>query len=224
VPSNFMFWFIMGLNVIVFGMWQLAISQAEQGDPTLFFLMFKNFTSGLSNFFEGRYWTLLTACFSHKDYAHMFVNMLTYFFFGRTILNLVGGRSFLFFYFAAGLASSSLSLFSDFLGHDASRPKEGQQKKPQFSLGASGSIIAIVTCFSSIKPRATFLFYFILPVQARLLIPALLLYDLWGMFGTEPHKTLWDKNTFVDSAGHVGGIIAGRLYWIFKLKRFRVMW
>lgn len=219
VPSNFTFWFIMGLNVVVFAFWQLAFSQAKQGKPNLFYLMFANFTSSLHNLWEGRWYTLFTACISHFDYAHIFVNMLTYFYFGRRILALVGGRSFLFFYFAAGFTASATSLALKYLGFG------NQQKQIDTpSLGASGSTIALVTCFTCIRPREWFLFYFIIPVPAWILVPGLFMYDLWGIFGSDPNKAWWSKDTVIDSAGHIGGFIAGRLFWIYKLRRFRITW
>jgi len=224
VPSDFIFWFIMCLNLTVFAVWQLAINQAQHGNANLFVSMFANFTSSLFNISQGRFWTLLTSCISHIDYAHFFLNMLTYFFFGRAILTLVGGRSFLFFYFLAGLASSTFSLFMEQQGFGSNRQEQGKSSLPNFSVGASGSIIAIVTCFSLIKPKEWLLFMFFIPVPARILIPGLFMYDLYGIFGSEPNKAWWNKNIVIDSAGHIGGFIAGRLYWIYKLRRFRVMW
>jgi membrane associated rhomboid family serine protease len=57
-------------NAAVFIGWRL--------DP---YFMHKHFTVSLRAVREGRVYTMLTACFSHNDFWHLAVNMLTLYFF-----------------------------------------------------------------------------------------------------------------------------------------------
>ena len=41
---------------------------------------------------QGRLHTLVTSCFSHQSGGHLFANMFTFYFFGRSLANIVGGQ------------------------------------------------------------------------------------------------------------------------------------
>jgi membrane associated rhomboid family serine protease len=43
--------------------------------------MARNFMTSLQHIREGRWWTIVTACFSHRDGFHLFGNMVTLYFF-----------------------------------------------------------------------------------------------------------------------------------------------
>jgi hypothetical protein len=43
-------------------------------------------------------WTPVTSCFSHKDVGHIFFNGFTFFFMAQPVLQMLGGRSFVFLY------------------------------------------------------------------------------------------------------------------------------
>ncbi len=60
----------MGANVVAWINWQL--------DPAF---MAKHFMTSLNHIREGRWYTIVTACFSHRDPLHLFGNMLTLYFF-----------------------------------------------------------------------------------------------------------------------------------------------
>ena len=43
-------------------------------------------------------WTPVTSCFSHKDVGHIFFNGFTFYFMAQPVLQMLGGRSFMFLY------------------------------------------------------------------------------------------------------------------------------
>lgn len=82
------------------------------------------------------YWRFITSGFIHNDYAHLFFNMFTLYFFGRIVERQLGGTLFLVMYLA-GIVASDVPTY---LKH---------RNSPHYnSLGASGGVSAVV--FSSI--------------------------------------------------------------------------
>ena len=82
------------------------------------------------------YWRFITSGFIHNDYAHLFFNMFTLYFFGRIVERQLGGVLFLVMYLV-GIVASDVPTY---LKH---------RNSPHYnSLGASGGVSAVV--FSSI--------------------------------------------------------------------------
>ncbi|KAL7424318.1 hypothetical protein Q5752_001908 [Cryptotrichosporon argae] len=69
------------------------------------------------------------------------------------------------------------------------------------SEGASGAIYATLAFYGALFPRTQFLVFFVVPMPAWLFVGGIFAWDLFSAFGR--------PNSGVDSAGHVGGIIAG---------------
>ena len=65
------------MNSIVFGAWMYARERARSGDYGMYRLMMQHFTSGEPNLRSGRWWTLLSASFSHQETWHFIINMAT---------------------------------------------------------------------------------------------------------------------------------------------------
>ncbi|KAF9046048.1 rhomboid-domain-containing protein [Hymenopellis radicata] len=191
IPPNFVFFGIIGLNGLVFGMWRIA------HDPQQKLFMFKNFAASWQNTFR-RPWTLITAAFSHIDFGHILFNGLTFYFFARPVLEVLGSRSFLGFY----LASAAISNFAQVvLG------------KHGFSLGASGAVYSVVTLLACMAPRMTFVIWFI-PVPAYLAAPGLFAWDMYWQLKNQQSDT-------TGHAAHVVGMLSGVGY--FLLKRYRIL-
>ena len=86
-----------------------------------------------------RRWSVLTGAFVHADFAHLFFNGLTFWFFGPSLEQLIGSGRFVLLYATGLLASQGWS----YLRH-RSDPDYG-------TLGASGAIAAVL--FTSIVYR-----------------------------------------------------------------------
>ena len=55
-------------------------------------LMYRHATVSVSSVREGRIYTLLTSAFSHNAFSHILANMFTFYFFGRNISHVLGGK------------------------------------------------------------------------------------------------------------------------------------
>ena len=86
----------------------------------------------------GRYYTLLTACFSHFSLPHLINNMSALYFFGRKLSNEFGMLQFLLLYIFSGILSNYVWLFLD--------------KSQGFCLGASGSVSAVTGAVAVLFP------------------------------------------------------------------------
>ena len=86
-----------------------------------------------------RPWTLISCIFLHGSLWHLMGNMVTLFFFGRYLRNLLGNRKFLFIYFIGGILGS---VFYVILA-------------PMFSIsiGASGAVFALGGVLAIMRPK-----------------------------------------------------------------------
>ncbi|KAL1411013.1 hypothetical protein Q8F55_001958 [Vanrija albida] len=194
ISPNAITYILIGINTAIFFLWQYGISSYQRfKDPSTLVFMTKNFVLSDMNIFQGRLWTLITSCFSHNTSQHIFFNMLSLYFIAPTVAGVIGTSAFLGLYLGGGMVSSLISL--------AWRRYEGDRNG---SVGASGAVLATLAFFGTLFPRSTFLVFFIVPMPAWALIGGMFAYDLYG--------TLSHRQTRVDSAGHVGGILAGVFY------------
>ncbi|KAJ1311067.1 hypothetical protein OPQ81_009571 [Rhizoctonia solani] len=72
--------------------------------------------------------------------------------------------------------------------------------------GASGAIYSVISLFACLFPNTTFLLFFIVPVPAWLCVSGIFAWDLYG--------SLRRRGGMTDSAGHVGGVLAGVAYFL----------
>lgn len=74
-------WGILGANVLVYGLWVVSLESRQR-----FNLMVEHFTvSPMGVLKDLKFHTLVTNMFSHKDFTHLLVNMITLYFFGKYI-------------------------------------------------------------------------------------------------------------------------------------------
>lgn len=143
---NVIIWTVIGTNVSVFLMWQYAISSYQQfRDPRWLKFMMKHFMVHQDSLANGRWHNLLTASVSHKDTAHLGVNMLVLYTMGMGVIEAIGASRFLLLYGASGIASSLAHI-----GYQKYILPKLQKNPPHTigSLGASGSVMGITTFFA----------------------------------------------------------------------------
>ncbi|KAH9853736.1 hypothetical protein C2E23DRAFT_727964 [Lenzites betulinus] len=205
IPSNYIFWGIIGLNGVVFATWNLAwVKYKSTGDPSSYLWMRKQFTSSSENLHAGRWWTLVTSCFSHEDGMHILFNGFTYYFMAPLVLSILGNVGFLGLYLGGGLTSSFAGIaWRNY--HNPHGPTSG-------SHGASGAIYSVISFFACVAPTAQFALFGIIPLPAWAFVTGIFLYD--------GYSAMHDKRVRTDTAGHIGGLLAGIGYFI--AKRFRV--
>ncbi|KAI0356608.1 hypothetical protein OH77DRAFT_1423549 [Trametes cingulata] len=204
VPSNYIFWGIIGLNGLVFVSWQVAsITYQSTGDPSSYVWMRRNFVSASENLRAGRWWTLVTSCFSHEQPMHLLFNGFTFYFMAPTVLSILGNVGFLGLYLGGGIVSSLAGI-----AWREYNPKRAQRAGAH---GASGAIYSVISFFTCVAPTATFALFGIIPLPAWALVTGIFLYD--------GYSALHDTRSETDTAGHIGGLLAGMGYYVAKRLR-----
>ncbi|KAN0097702.1 hypothetical protein V8E55_002148 [Tylopilus felleus] len=200
LDSKYIFYTIIAVNAGVYLTWTLAMQTYHTtGDGTLLRFMLDNFRVDMRNVTSGRVWTLLTSCFSHMEATHALFNGMTFYFMAPAVMQLLGNRHFLGLYFLGGISASLASL-----GWNRFYRRENVS-----SLGASGAIMATIALYSCAFPRNTFLIFFIIPCPAWAFLPGVLIYDGWRSFS--------DQRTRTDTPGHVGGLLSGVGYFLWRV-------
>lgn len=192
---------IIKLNIIVFILWFILAPRPE--------FMLQNFLVSWSAVTSGRFWTLLTSVFSHNMLFHLLINMYVFFGFGSAMERVLGSKKFLFFYLMAGLVGS--------LGHCL--VSSLILKAPEIpALGASGAVSGVILVFSLMFPREKLLILGIIPIPA--IFGALLFVglDIWGLIAQSRGSSLP-----IGYGAHLGGAMAGLLYYIIYLRKKLVL-
>ena len=139
-------------------------------------------------------WQLFSYMFLHVGFIHIFFNMFLLWMFGRQMEYLWGPTKFLIYYFITGIGSGFfIWLLSD-----------------SITIGASGSIMAILFAYGYLYPNRTLLFYFI-PMKAKYCIFILIITEL----SQELFKNPSDN---ISHVGHLGGMFVGYLYLRYEKK------
>lgn len=188
---QYLIWAIMGINAIIFGLWQIRYSNSVLY-KTLenYFIMDRSALTRTSN------WSLLLSSFSHQEPFHLLINMGCLYSFSGTMISLLGVSGFSTLYLISGVWASFFSLAYSQIFRYFGR-----------SLGASGSIAGVFTSFATMFPNAGIAFFFIpVPGGASVAAGLFALYNIvgcvfkWGSF---------------DYAAHLGGMWIGLLWGLF---------
>lgn len=144
------------------------------------------------------YWRLISYGFIHADASHLLFNMITLYFFGRTMERVIdaylGAGGFAFFY----LSALVVSILPSYLRH---------RDDPKYlSLGASGAVAAVLFAFILLRPWAMIL-VFVLPMPAIVFAALYLGYSIW----MERRAARTDN---VNHSAHLSGAIYGVLFMV----------
>ncbi len=191
------------VTIAVFVLQQvLNVFFPSQGGRANYFLTEWFALSG-AHFQELKVWTILSYGFLHSTvgFLHILGNMLGLYFVGRMIEPVLGRERFLFLYIGSMLVGGLVYLGLHF--SDAQRV-----------VGASAAVFGILAFFCLLRPEQpiTLLLFFILPITIKpkwllrisvaISVGGMLFYELPG-------------NSFVAHSAHLGGILAGFLYFRF---------
>lgn len=198
LPTGVILWGVLGINGAVFAAWQYTYLKARStGDMSALVWMHQNFSTGLANLSNGRIWTLLTATFSHQKLDHFLVNAFSYYFMAPTVIQILGNARFLGLYLRGGIICSAASV----LWHTYIKRNPNQS-----SVGASGAIYSVLAFFACVMPKASIYIFSIVPMPAWAFVTGIFLWDT--------SSAILDKRVGTDTAGHVGGLLAGILYFL----------
>ncbi|KAF9821437.1 hypothetical protein IEO21_00683 [Rhodonia placenta] len=128
---------------------------------------------------------------------HFLVNAFSYYFMAPTVIQILGNARFLGLYLRGGVICSAASV----LWHTYIKGNPNQS-----SVGASGAIYSVVAFFACVMPRASIYIFGIVPMPAWAFVTGIFLWDT--------SSAILDKRVGTDTAGHVGGLLAGILYFL----------
>jgi len=216
------------INVIVF------IAQQTLGEIVDIEMGYSHFP--MSNDFQP--FQLITSMFMHADFQHLLFNMMSLFFLGPIVEQILGAKRFLILYIIAGLVGTGLHIafnyyeffkYADLVGPDgiAQIIEEGRagivnrRSWPSQayaylsytingrSLGASGAVYGVVIAFVTMLPKEK-LMVFPLPIP----VPAYIIGVL--MVGIGVVSGVGQLQPGIAHFAHLGGALVGFLmihYW-----------
>ena len=176
----------------------------------------RNFGSSLTNYREGRWWTLLTPSIMHISGMHLLVNMFVLLNFGRTVGRLLGPGAFVITWVGAGVFSSATSLIYEKIREKTAAEAsssgsfdrdstDGHQSKPGIGIGASGSIVGMLALVTCMVPRIP-MYLMMIPIP----IPAWRLLAGGAAFSLAALQFEWLPG--YGHAANLGGALFGVLY------------
>lgn len=136
-----------------------------------------------------QHYRILTSSFLHANLAHLLLNMMTLFFFGPAVEQILGKLGFLVVYFGAILASGLVSL------------RVNRDNPSYASVGASDAASGVVLSFCCFYPLQPIYIMFV-PIG----IPAIL---YGAAFIILSAQLMERSNRIIAHEGHLGGALAG---------------
>jgi membrane associated rhomboid family serine protease len=137
-----------------------------------------------------QYHPIITSGLIHADLIHLFVNMMTLYFFGPALESIVGGSLFVTIYFVS-LIVGNLYPFIKF-----------RHNENYVAIGASGAVSGVLFSFCLFNPFAKIYLYMAIPLPAFVFAILYVIYSVYSMrrrrdnIGHEAHL-----------AGALGGVI-----------------
>ena len=203
--NNFVIASTVAANVGIFCCWYLA-----NRDINIRRFLYNNFTvSTIGVFNYHRYHTLLTSCYSHQDIAHLLFNMLSFYFFGSSVISAIGAGKFLSLYLTGGIVSSLFQAAWPYI-IPRSWPARHNFSSNSVGLGASGAINSLVMYSVVTIPSQTILLYGLLPIPGKLFGLGFVVIDLYN---------LYEGDGNVGNAAHLAGAAVGLLYGLWARRR-----
>lgn len=142
-------------------------------------------------------WTILTYMFLHIDIWHILFNMLWLYWFGRIFQEYLGSRKLMIVYFSGGIAGALVYIFAFNIF-----PVFSPSLPISYALGASASVMAIVTAISFQVPDYSVYLLFFGRIRILYLAIALFIFDFFMI----------PTGNAGGHIAHIGGALFGFLY------------
>lgn len=149
---------------------------------------------------RGAKYQILTSGFLHVNTSHLFVNMLTLYFFANVVIFDLGSTGFLIVYMASLILGNLLSYFFH------------KDESDYNAVGASGAVMGILYSAILLRPDMMLGLFFVIPIPAYVFGIGYLLYTLYGMKR---------RSGNIGHDAHFGGAVGGYILtlilapWIF---------
>eukprot|EP00026_Physarum_polycephalum_P015755 Phypoly_transcript_16514.p1 GENE.Phypoly_transcript_16514~~Phypoly_transcript_16514.p1 ORF type:complete len:249 (+),score=15.56 Phypoly_transcript_16514:43-747(+) len=195
---------LIGANLTIFVMWQ-TLGNNSSGQE----FMAKNFMVSMRHIQDGRFYTLVTACFSHFNAAHLLFNMLGLYFFGPPVMMMLGVRRFLALYLAAGV-TGNLVYVGDRLRRTNFDTRLAR-RNDSYVLGASGSIYALSVFYALEFPFQTWYLFGVVPVPGIVAVGGFIAWDLFMANS--------GRQSNLAHTAHLGGAAVGAAYYYYLTRR-----
>lgn len=150
---------------------------------------------------KGAKYQIITSGFLHVDTSHLFVNMLTLYFFANVVLTGLGPVGFVIVYLASLILGNLLSYFFH------------KDESSYSAVGASGAVMGILYSAILLQPNMMLGLFFIIPIPAYVFGIGYLLYTIYGM-----KRKLGNIGHDAHFGGAVGGYVLTLILapWIFQ--------
>lgn len=149
---------------------------------------FEKYKFNVGDIKRGAKYQIFTSGFLHVDTSHLFVNMLTLYFFANVVLYDLGSVGFIIVYLASLIIGNLLSYFFH------------KDENTYSAVGASGAVMGILYSAILLRPDMMLGLFFIIPIPAYVFGIGYLLYTIYGM-----------KNRVgnIGHDAHFGGAVGG---------------
>jgi len=150
---------------------------------------FERYKFNVGSVRRGEQFRMFSSGFLHADTSHLFMNMLTLYFFADVVIFSVGEFNFIVIYIISLLLGSLFSLYF-------------HQNEYQYSaIGASGAVTGILYAAIMLDPSMSLYMFFIpIPIPAYIFGIGYLLYSIYGMK---------NRVSNIGHDAHFGGAIGG---------------
>ncbi len=152
------------------------------------FQFFNKYKFEVSSIKAGDKIRILSSGFLHVDTTHLFVNMLTLYFFASSVTSFLGTTGFLLVYFGSLIIGNLLSLYFH------------KDDYAYTAVGASGAVVGVLYAAILLQPDMMLGLFFIIPMPAYVFGIGYLFYSIWAM------KARRDN---VGHDAHFGGAMGG---------------
>ena len=142
-------------------------------------------------------WVPITSIFLHESFGHILWNMLTFYWFGRIVGDLLGNHRVLPLYLLGGFAGGLVYFIA------AQFHLLGLGLPSEMVLGASAAVMAMVACAAFIAPDYIFNLLLIGPVKLKYIAFVLFFLDL---------ISIADRSNTGGHLAHLGGAAFGLLF------------
>ncbi|SHE32195.1 Rhomboid family protein [Psychroflexus salarius] len=149
---------------------------------------FERYKFEIGSIKSGDYIRMISSAFLHIDYTHLFVNMLTLYFFADSVIYFVGRIGFILIYIVSLILGNVLS----YLFH--------KNENYYTAVGASGAVIGVLYASILFRPDMMLGLFFFIPMPAYVFGIGYLLYSIWGMRA---------KRDNIGHDAHFGGAMGG---------------